>query len=120
MKALQAREWAGNVRELENVVERAVISARARCSTSATILDDGQPVANGGRRTRGRRTLAQAERDHMTATLERLNWRIEVTGARPTRSGSTRARCAAACASSASGGPAAAGRNRVAGGGGES
>jgi DNA-binding NtrC family response regulator len=28
MKALQAREWPGNIRELENVVERALISSR--------------------------------------------------------------------------------------------
>jgi formate hydrogenlyase transcriptional activator len=28
MKALQAREWPGNIRELENVVERALISSK--------------------------------------------------------------------------------------------
>ena len=28
MKDLQARDWPGNIRELENVVERAVISSR--------------------------------------------------------------------------------------------
>jgi len=81
MKALQGREWPGNVRELENVVERAVISNRG---PMFEIGDD--PVATVSLSpTRGggpddRRTLAEAERDHVTATLERLYWRIEGDG----------------------------------------
>jgi chemotaxis protein methyltransferase CheR len=81
MKALQTREWAGNVRELENVVERAVISARGamfELGDDPVTTVSLSPARDGGREDR--RTLAQAERDHMTATLERLNWRIEGDG----------------------------------------
>jgi DNA-binding NtrC family response regulator len=44
MKALQARDWPGNIRELENVVERAVISSRG---SRFEISDDSQ-IANSG------------------------------------------------------------------------
>jgi PAS domain S-box-containing protein len=81
MKTLQAREWPGNVRELENVVERAVIS------NPGPMFEIGEETASPSRvtgsprdRADDRRTLAEAERDHMTATLERLAWRIEGEG----------------------------------------
>ena len=48
MKALQGREWAGNVRELENVVERAVISSPGPdVRDRGRRRDDGQAVARG-------------------------------------------------------------------------
>jgi transcriptional regulator with GAF, ATPase, and Fis domain len=81
MKALQAREWPGNIRELENVVERALISSRG---TRFEIGDEPVLAAAAGpddRDPSGRaRTLAQLERDHVVATLERLQWRIEGPG----------------------------------------
>jgi PAS domain S-box-containing protein len=81
MKALQAREWPGNIRELENVVERALISSRG---TRFEIGDEPVLAAAAGpddRDPSGRaRTLAQLERDHVIATLERLHWRIEGPG----------------------------------------
>jgi transcriptional regulator with GAF, ATPase, and Fis domain len=78
MKALQGREWAGNVRELENVVERAVISTRGpmfEIGNDPVMTVSLSPTGIGG--PDDRRTLAQAERDHITATLARLHWRIE-------------------------------------------
>ena len=80
MKALQARSWPGNIRELENVVERAVITSRgARFDIGEDHLEAGgsgeaQVAAAGAR------TLADLERVHILATLERLNWRIEGPG----------------------------------------
>jgi PAS domain S-box-containing protein len=81
MKALQAREWPGNIRELENVVERALISSRG---ARFEIGDEPVLAAAAGPddRDQSRRahTLAQLERDHVIATLERLHWRIEGPG----------------------------------------
>jgi PAS domain S-box-containing protein len=78
MKALQARDWPGNIRELENIVERALISSRgARFDLS----DETPPSGSAGHDVQqapgGARTLAQLERDHIVATLERLQWRVE-------------------------------------------
>jgi transcriptional regulator with GAF, ATPase, and Fis domain len=81
MKALQSREWLGNIRELENVVERAVISTRGE------MFDIGEDDAATPRSSppRGQdsadpRTLEQVERDHIVATLDRLQWRVTGTG----------------------------------------
>jgi transcriptional regulator with GAF, ATPase, and Fis domain len=80
MRALQAREWPGNIRELENVVERALIATRgtrfdlveeAGLSGAGPALPD---VAGGTR------TLEQVERDYIVATLERLHWQIAGSG----------------------------------------
>jgi DNA-binding NtrC family response regulator len=73
MKVLQARDWPGNIRELENVVERAVISSRGsrfEISDDSQIADSILPSESGA--SNGRRTLAQLERDQIVATLERL------------------------------------------------
>ena len=81
MKALQAREWPGNIRELENIVERALISSRG---TRFDLSDETPPSGRAGhdlrQATGGARTLAQLERDHIVATLERLQWRVEGPG----------------------------------------
>jgi PAS domain S-box-containing protein len=81
MKALQAREWPGNVRELENVIERVLITSRGtRFELGGEVAshDDAVPAA---RNLPGApRTLAQLERDHIVATLEQLEWRIEGAG----------------------------------------
>ena len=81
MKTLQAREWAGNIRELENVVERAVISSDG----SRLELDEDSPVSDRASFVRSvapemGATLEQLEHDHIVATLERLHWRVEGEG----------------------------------------
>jgi DNA-binding NtrC family response regulator len=86
MKLLQARDWPGHVRELENVVERAVISSRGDMFEVSDWISDLIPLegsesphevqssaANG-------KTLEQLERDHIVSTLERLHWRLEGQG----------------------------------------
>jgi formate hydrogenlyase transcriptional activator len=74
MDALMRYDWPGNIRELQNLIERAVIlssgdtlvvplGALAARSASAPALD---PVD----------TLEQADRRHILAALERSNWII--------------------------------------------
>ena len=81
MKALQAREWPGNIRQPENVVERELISSRG---TRFELSDEMPPSGSAGHDAQqapgGARTLAQLERDHIVATLERLQWRVEGPG----------------------------------------
>jgi DNA-binding NtrC family response regulator len=80
MRSLQAREWPGNIRELENVVERALISTRG---TRFDLVDEtGRPGADPALPgvAGGMRTLEQLERDYIVATLERLQWQIAGAG----------------------------------------
>jgi transcriptional regulator with GAF, ATPase, and Fis domain len=87
MSMLMAYSWPGNIRELRNVIERAMILAHGpvlqiKLAHKALQLDPGKP-ADG--------TLDEAERAHIVRTLERTGWRIrgagraaELLGVKPT------------------------------------
>ena len=78
MHALVAYEWPGNVREMQNVVERALI-----LSTGSTLrLEDlALPVRTpAGASTSPLRALADVERDHLRAVLEHCGWKINGPG----------------------------------------
>jgi formate hydrogenlyase transcriptional activator len=69
LEALSRYNWPGNIRELQNFVERAVIMAMGP--------ELRPPMAELARRTAGPatvRTLADAERAHIAATLRETNW----------------------------------------------
>jgi len=74
MDVLTRYDWPGNIRELQNLIERAVI-----LSTGTTL---GVPIeALTGRRATfsdslQARTLEDADRRHIVAALERANWVI--------------------------------------------
>jgi hypothetical protein len=72
-KGLLVRDWSGNVRELENAVERAVISSRG---PKLEIADNAAVPFTTPAVVR-RATLEQLEHDHIVATLEQLHWRVE-------------------------------------------
>ena len=80
MKALQARWWPGNIRELENVVERTLITSRgARFELGEDHLEAVGP-GEAQVAAAGTQTLADLERVHILATLDRLSWRVEGPG----------------------------------------
>jgi PAS domain S-box-containing protein len=80
MSALQEYAWPGNIRELRNVVERAVIVATGqRLSIS---LPRG-PVSGAPHSTR----LADIEKDHIRRVLESAGWRIRGSGGAAERLG---------------------------------
>ena len=71
LKDLETREWVGNVRELESVIERAVITSQG---TTLNLADDAAParsaVSAGSGSQAGQKTLEQAERELIVATLD--------------------------------------------------
>ena len=77
MAALQAYDWPGNIRELQNVIERALILSPGpalRVDEALGVLA-AEPVAPGGPPvTDG---LQEAERAHILRILRECRWRVE-------------------------------------------
>jgi formate hydrogenlyase transcriptional activator len=76
MEMLCSHDWPGNIRELENVLQRALILSRGG---ALTLSDAWQPVfemSNGG----GTATLTDVERRHIIRVLGDVRWRIEGSG----------------------------------------
>jgi formate hydrogenlyase transcriptional activator len=80
MHALQQYGWPGNIRELRNVVERAMIVATG---PRLTILLPTQAAPAGKRSAR----LADVEREHIRSVLESTGWRIRGPGGAADRLG---------------------------------
>jgi len=77
MDALQHHAWPGNIRELENVVERAMIA-----STSDTLQLD-QPLEfnrAGAVTVSDSDNLDDVQRMHIETVLQRCHWRINGSG----------------------------------------
>jgi formate hydrogenlyase transcriptional activator len=80
MSALEEHDWPGNIRELQNVIERGVIMTAGpvlswkttehltRCPVAAAV---SEPAFAGPARVK---TLADAERAHIMSTLRETNW----------------------------------------------
>jgi formate hydrogenlyase transcriptional activator len=81
--ALQAYAWPGNIRELRNVVERAMIGATGSRLTIALPRPHAQTAAPGKAVTR----LADVEREHILNVLESTGWRIRGEGGAAERLG---------------------------------
>ena len=70
MSALTSHQWPGNIRELQNFIERSVIL------TSGNILHPPLASLKNGveAESLGAITLEDAERDHIRKTLEQTRW----------------------------------------------
>jgi formate hydrogenlyase transcriptional activator len=73
MNALTQYPWPGNIRELQNVIERAVILSKGPVlKVPMTDLKSKASDTNGN--TNGAMTLEEIERRHILAVLEQTNW----------------------------------------------
>jgi DNA-binding NtrC family response regulator len=81
MDELSRYDWPGNIRELQNVIERAVITTPEGQLRLATRLTNGdsQPArgARAGSASTYRGPLEAVERDYIVRILESQGWRIE-------------------------------------------
>jgi formate hydrogenlyase transcriptional activator len=81
MAALERHDWPGNIRELQNIIERGVIMTTgpflSRHTTENLTWTEAAPVrAPEIRDPVSLKTLADAERSHITATLRETKWVI--------------------------------------------
>ena len=76
MEVLTRYEWPGNIRELQNLIERAVIlSTGPTLDVPVDALNPRRSTALAGAKgERGAETLEDADRRHIIAALERTNW----------------------------------------------
>jgi formate hydrogenlyase transcriptional activator len=83
VEVLKAHDWPGNIRELQNFLERAVLFSpgsvlRLPLDLKHTVKQPSESAA---------RTLADADRDHILETLEQSNWLIGGQGGAANRLG---------------------------------
>ncbi len=75
MDSLQSYHWPGNIRELQNIIERAVIlSQGSRLELEKWFLKTEEPLD-----TSELTTLEEVERAHILKTLEATHWRVSGT-----------------------------------------
>jgi len=72
MAVLKAHDWPGNIRELQNFIERAVLFSPG--SVLRLPLDFKRTVKQSSESAS--RTLAEADREHILETLKEANWLI--------------------------------------------
>ncbi|MFH7326095.1 sigma-54 interaction domain-containing protein [Desulfurivibrio sp. C05AmB] len=75
LEALQAYPWPGNIRELRNVIERAMIVADGQALTLdlPKFLGNVEPTGVA-------LTLDEVDRQHIVAVLDRTGWRVSGKG----------------------------------------
>jgi formate hydrogenlyase transcriptional activator len=71
MEALCLHDWPGNIRELQNFIERAVVMTEGRMLSPQ--LSELTPMAAPTSNDAGQ-TLAEVERVYITETLQNSNW----------------------------------------------
>ncbi len=82
IQALKSHHWPGNIRELQNTIERAVILARnqtieptdIQLSTRTSSAMAGAAAGEAVKQENRDISLDRLEREHILSTLERTNW----------------------------------------------
>lgn len=70
---LKSYDWPGNIRELENVIERAtILSPGNNLEIADSLISD----SHGESKIQGSSTLEDIERDHIVSVLDKTGWRI--------------------------------------------
>jgi formate hydrogenlyase transcriptional activator len=88
MESLVRYQWPGNIRELENVMERAVILSSG--PVLRVPLEDLRDRFASGQANGTHRTLEEAERAHILATVKETKWVLSGPRGAATRLGMNR------------------------------
>ena len=77
MQTLEAYDWPGNIRELENVLQRAIILSPG---TTLALGDAWMPSPSSAPVAGSGVTLVEIEKRHIRTVLDTTRWRIEGGG----------------------------------------
>ncbi|MEM9855981.1 MAG: sigma-54-dependent Fis family transcriptional regulator [Bacteroidota bacterium] len=72
IKMMQAYDWPGNIRELENVIERTIIL----CDGNRLKLDKSLIKSPANKITRNKPSLEELEKDYILDVLQKVNYKI--------------------------------------------
>jgi DNA-binding NtrC family response regulator len=81
IRALQAYSWPGNIRELRNVIERAVLLSDHHCITIKDLHFDGHGSI-GAPLLDTRLTLLELEKQHIERVLQEEHGKVEIAAKR--------------------------------------
>ena len=76
MAALSRYQWPGNIRELENFIERAVILSRGSTLDAPLAELKLRQQVDSVDTARSLTTLEDAEREHIRQALQTAHWRV--------------------------------------------
>ena len=80
MDRLTAYDWPGNIRELRNVLERAVVLSPGPVLVLDEFGERPRAAAPAATVRGGARALEDVEREHILRTLESCDWRVRGVG----------------------------------------
>ena len=86
LQTLARYHWPGNIRELQNVIERAVILSTGPV-LRVPLSEMKQQAPNGNGVSNTQETLEEAERKHILSVLEDVNWVVGGPSGAATRLG---------------------------------
>jgi transcriptional regulator with GAF, ATPase, and Fis domain len=73
IKKLERYQWPGNIRELENVIERAVVTSQG---SKLQLADNSIRILTEGILSDQKGTLSAVEHDYIIKILEQTDWRV--------------------------------------------
>lgn len=77
---LMAYHWPGNIRELENTIQRNVVMAKGTVIESVDIQASKIAIVPSNAEKNKFKTMIENERDHIMSVLESCNWKISGKG----------------------------------------
>ncbi len=75
MDALMTYDWPGNIRELENIIERAMILSAGNTLEHGDWIP-AEKISSGGNGSVTKTKLEDVERDHIIEVLKKTGWKV--------------------------------------------
>ncbi|HEX4958554.1 MAG TPA: sigma 54-interacting transcriptional regulator, partial [Lacibacter sp.] len=76
MEALMDYDWPGNIRELENLIERALILTNGNCIEYGDWIPVSKITGNRNAVKEEIKRLEEVEREYILRTLQHTNWKV--------------------------------------------